>query len=98
MDFQKVSNKELAKYIQKQLSLLDQLVSGITEDTFWQSFPKILGIDAKLNLIIELLSFQDLSTDDVIRIVENDYVYYFKELCGYNLSMETKPSMIFHVA
>ncbi|MDA9461011.1 DUF7006 family protein [Enterococcus mundtii] len=33
----------------------------------------------------------------IIRIVEDDYRTYFKELCGYNLHMEPKHSMIFNV-
>ncbi|OTP22194.1 hypothetical protein A5802_003199 [Enterococcus mundtii] len=94
---QEVGSKNLEKYVQKQLRLLDQLISGISEDIFWQTFPEILGIDAKLNLIAELIKCQDLSVDDIIRIVENDYVYYFKELCGYDLNMEINHSMIFNI-
>lgn len=89
--------KDLEKYVQKQFELLDQLISGISEDKFWQTVPEILGIDAKLNLITELMNFPDLSANDIIRIVENDYVYYFKELCGYDLNMETSHSIIFNI-
>ncbi|WP_438266380.1 DUF7006 family protein [Enterococcus mundtii] len=97
IEMQEVGSKNLEKYVQKQLRLLDQLISGISEDIFWQTFPEILGIDAKLNLIAELIKCQDLSVDDIIRIVENDYVYYFKELCGYDLNMEINHSMIFNI-
>lgn len=97
IEMQGVVGKDLEKYAQKQFRLLDQLISEISEATFWQTFPEILGIDAKLNLIAELIKCQDLSVDDIIRIVENDYVYYFKELCGYDLNMDTSPSMIFNI-
>lgn len=60
--------------------------------------PKILGLDAKLNLVSELSRFDDFSADEIIRITENDYKTYFKELCGYDLSIEKKNSIIFNVA
>ncbi|MFL0439152.1 DUF7006 family protein [Enterococcus mundtii] len=97
IEMQGIVGKDLEKYVQKQFRLLDQLISGISEETFWQMFPEILGIDAKLNLIAELIRWQDFSADDIIRIVENDYVYYFKELCGYDLNNKINHSMIFNI-
>ncbi|WP_441316288.1 DUF7006 family protein, partial [Enterococcus sp. PF-3] len=47
--------------------------------------------------VSELIVFDDFSNEDIIRIVENDYRTYFKELCGYDLSMDPKHSMIFNV-
>lgn len=76
---------------------LEQLIQEISPEHFWTTFPKILGIDAKLLLLTELVKFDDFSSEDIIRITENDYKYYFKELCGYHLGMETKPSMVFSV-
>ncbi|MBO1097679.1 hypothetical protein FQS90_14270 [Enterococcus casseliflavus] len=76
---------------------LNQLINEISPEHFWATFPKILGIDAKLLLLTELVKFDDFSSEDIIRITENDYKYYFKELCGYHLGMETKPSMVFSV-
>lgn len=57
----------------------------------------VLGIDAKLTLITELIPFDGFTNEEIIRIVENDYQDYFKELCGYDLKMIDKPSMIFHI-
>ena len=87
----------LATYLDSQVKKLDQLIEGISQDTFWQVFPKILGVDAKLTLLTELIPFEDFSNKEIIRIVENDYRDYFKELCGYDLRMKEKPSIIFHV-
>lgn len=87
----------LAAYLDSQVKKLDQLIEGISQETFWQVFPEILGIDAKLTLLTELIPFEDFSNEEIIRIVENDYRDYFKELCGYNLKMKDMPSIIFNV-
>ena len=84
---------ELKDYLNSQLCNLEKLTANISKDTFWE----ILGIDAKLNLLVELNTFEDFSKDEIIRIIENDYKNYFKELCGYELSTKTRPSMIFYI-
>lgn len=89
--------QELEVYLTKQFERLDQLISIICEKNFWQISPEILGIDAKLTLLVEMVSFDDFSDVEIIRIVENDYRSYFKELCGYNLKMHDKQSMIFNL-
>lgn len=90
-------SKELDAYLTKQFYHLEQLTNTISQETFWQLFPEILGIDAKLNLICELMPFEDFSNDEIIRLAENDYRDYFKELCGYDLKSETKHSMVFNI-
>ena len=87
----------LKTYLDSQFQKLDQLIEGVSQETFWQVFPEILGIDAKLTLVTELIPFEDFSNEEIIRIVENDYRDYFKELCGYNLKMKDMPSIIFNV-
>ena len=89
--------KNLVIYLDSQVKKLDQLIEGISQETFWQVFPKILGLDAKLTLLTELMVFEDFSNEEIIRIVENDYKDYFKELCGYDLKTKDKPSIIFNV-
>lgn len=88
---------EFDLYLKKQFDLLDQLLEGISKENFWYRFPQVLGIDAKMSLIIELIKFEDFPYDEVIRIVEQDYRNYFKELCGFNLNSEINHSIIFHV-
>lgn len=87
----------LTTYLDSQVQRLDQLIESISQENFWQVFPEVLGIDAKLTLLTELIVFDDFSNEEIIRIVENDYQDYFKELCGYDLKMKDKPSMIFHI-
>lgn len=87
----------LEDYLEKQLERLNQLIDEISKETFWKVFPKILGIDAKLILLADLSKYEDFSEADIIRIIESDYQNYFKELCGYDLSMQTKYSIVFNV-
>ncbi len=51
-------------YLDSQVEKLDQLIEGISHETFWQVFPKILGIDAKLTLLTELMPFEDFSNEE----------------------------------
>lgn len=94
----RTENKRLVLYFNSQIQQLKDLIEAINSDSFWEIFPEILGIDAKLMLLIELIGFEDFPTQEILRIVEEDYRFYFKELCGYDLSMETRPSIIFNVA
>lgn len=84
-------------YLDSQVRKLNHLIENISQETFWQTFPEILGVDAKLTLLTELMPFEDFSNEEIIQIIENDYKNYFKELCGYDLKMKDKPSIIFNV-
>lgn len=89
--------EKLRVYLNQEMKELRKLVESVTMRNFWQVTPKILGIDAKLSLVLELIRFEDFSEEDIIRITESDYMTYFKELCGYTLETETKLSIIFNV-
>ncbi|MGG5311129.1 hypothetical protein IGJ83_003271 [Enterococcus pernyi] len=95
----KNENEALNKYQTQQFEQLHQLISTISPDNFWESLPKILGIDAKLTLIVELISYDynNFPIKEILRIVETDYRTYFKELCGNDPSIKNKYSMIFNV-
>lgn len=97
LDKAKSERIELKTYLNIEFQKLDKLIESISPENFWQVFPEILGVDAKLMLLTELMSYDDLSNEDIIRIVENDYQNYFKDLCLYDLKMKGKPSIIFHV-
>jgi replication fork clamp-binding protein CrfC len=99
-EFRNASRKEkdLKDYLIDLLRRLNQLTDEISKENFWSVLPRILGIDAKLNLLVELIKFEELPSEEIIRIIENDYQSYFKELCGYDLSMETRYSLVFNVA
>lgn len=89
---------ELSSYMNTQFQQLNQFIEGVSKENFWQVFPKILGIDAKLTLLTELIPFEDFTNKEIIQMIEHDYRDYFKELCGYDLKMKDKPSIIFHLA
>ena len=82
-----LSGKEkepVSEYLSAQFVQMDQLTAVISQETFWNVFPKILGIDAKLILLTELILFEDFSNEEIIQMIETDYRNYFKELCGYD--------------
>lgn len=95
----KRDTEELNEYLTQQFEQLNQLISTISPDNFTENFPKILGVDAKLILMAEMISYDysKLPIKEILRIVETDYRTYFKELCGNELSINNKYSMIFNV-
>ncbi|MGA5592510.1 DUF7006 family protein [Enterococcus mundtii] len=95
----KRENEELNAYLTQQFEELNQLISTISPDNFWENLPKIIGIDAKLTLMAEIIcyDYSKLPIKEILRIVETDYRTYFKELCGNDLSANNKYSMVFNV-
>ncbi|MGA5592379.1 DUF7006 family protein [Enterococcus mundtii] len=95
----KKETEELNEYLVQQFEQLNQLISTISPDNFTGNFPKILGVDAKLTLIAEMIcyDYSKLPIKEILRIVETDYRMYFKELCGNEQSTKNKYSMIFNV-
>ncbi|ONN40434.1 DUF7006 family protein [Enterococcus mundtii] len=95
----KKESEELNEYLVQQFEQLNQLTSTISSNNFWENLPKILGIDAKLTLIAELIryDYSKLPIKEILRIVETDYRTYFKELCGNESSEKNKYSMLFNV-
>lgn len=94
---EKRASEDLKVYLNTQIQRLETLVSQICQENFWELLPEILGIDAKMILVVDLIDFDHCSDVEILRIVESDYLIYFKELCGYNRSMDPKHSMIFNV-
>lgn len=88
---------QLTKYVSAQFLRLEELITCISQETFWQVFPEILGIDARLSLLVEMIKFDDFSVQEILRIIEQDYPTYFKELSGYDLNAKPKHSMVFNV-
>jgi len=95
----KRETEELNEYLMQQFEQLNQFISTISPDNFTENFPKILGIDAKLTLMAELIcyDYSKLPIQEILRIVETDYRTYFKELCGNELSTKHNYSMVFNV-
>ena len=88
---------KLYSYMQEQFEQLDRLLREISEDTFWETMPLVLGIDAKLSLLTEVMHLDLLTEEELIRVTEQDYRTYYKELCGYDLSMTPPHSLVFNV-
>lgn len=89
-------------YCKQLLQDMRTLVDRISSDTFWELFPHVLGIDARLALLGELIDLLKddnlgIGSNELIAWVEKDYPYYTKELCGYNLNSQTNYSLIFQV-
>lgn len=99
MSHDKRENEELNAYLIQQFEELNQLISTISPDNFWENLPKIIGIDAKLTLMAEIIcyDYSKLPIKEILRLVETDYRMYFKELCGNDLSSNNKYSMVFNV-
>ncbi|NMP59749.1 hypothetical protein HI921_15010 [Enterococcus mundtii] len=99
MSHDKRENEELNAYLTQQFEELNQLISTISPDNFWENLPKIIGIDAKLTLMAEIIcyDYSKLPIKEILRLVETDYRTYFKELCGNDLSANNKYSMVFNV-
>lgn len=87
-------------YIENQIQKLQILIEELSYEDFWISIPLVLGIDSKLVLLQELFSFKEdfgFTEEEVLKIVEQDYLYYNKELCGYQLNDKTRHSIIFRI-
>ncbi|WP_301359580.1 DUF7006 family protein [Enterococcus spodopteracolus] len=99
MSYDKRENEELNAYLTQQFEELNQLISTISPANFWENLPKIIGIDAKLTLMAEIIcyDYSKLPIKEILRLVESDYRTYFKELCGNDLSANNKYSMVFNV-
>ncbi|NBA62620.1 DUF7006 family protein [Enterococcus mundtii] len=95
----KRKSEELNAYLAQQFEQLDHLTCTVSPDNFWENLPRILGIDAKLTLLAELISYDYniIPIKEMIRMVETDYRTYFKELCGNNLSTTNNYSMVCNV-
>lgn len=89
---------DLYTYMYTQFDQLNALLDDLSKETYWQMMPRILGIDAKLVLLTELVQLDEFSTLEILRIIETDYRTYYKELCGYDLSMDPAHSLIFNVS
>ncbi|NBA63620.1 DUF7006 family protein [Enterococcus mundtii] len=95
----KKEREELNKYLAQQFEQLNQLTSTVSPDNFWKILPRVLGIDAKLSLIAEMIryDYNKLPVKEILRIVETDYRTYFKELCGNDLRTNNKYSMVYNM-
>jgi hypothetical protein len=98
---------ELAKYeqnyrvveeIHKVREEMLEVIDAITPDTFFYSVSKVLGYDARLQILIEMVNdFPTLSNEQIVELSRRDYKSYSKELCGYCLRDKVPHSLYFSV-
>ena len=86
----------MLEYIRCLKKQLEELITKISDENFWNTLPKILGIDAKLSLIEEF-SDEQMSEADLIKLVERDFIKINQENFGYKLNEEPPNSIIFFV-
>lgn len=90
----------IKNYIENQVQKLKELIEALMSANFWIDIPIIMGIYSKLVLLRELIitiEDFDFTDEEVLKIVEQDYPYYKKELCGYKLNDVTSHSLIFKI-
>lgn len=87
---------KLLEYIRGLKKNLEELITKISNQNFWNTLPKILGIDAKLSLIEEF-SEEQFSETELINLVERDFMKINQENFGYKLNEEPPKSIIFFV-
>lgn len=87
---------KLLEYVRRLKTQLEELINKISEQNFWITLPKILGIDAKLSLIEEF-SEEEISELELIDLAEKDFMKINQENFGYKLNEEPPKSIIFFV-
>ena len=72
----------------------------VSKENLWQTLAVLIGIDSKLNIIYSLLNKADLfglKENQILEIVEKDYLFYTKESFGFKLNEEPNFSFLFNV-
>lgn len=78
----------------------EQLISAITKENFFLILALLFGIDSKLLLLTDFLvnDYRGLElTESEMLMMEKDYNFYFKELCGYTYQEDTPMSLHFSI-
>ncbi|MEB4744268.1 hypothetical protein OZZ98_12030 [Enterococcus sp. E5-79] len=86
------------QYIKSLEEKLSILIADMSEKNFWIILPKILGIDARVSLLEDLLHVSPdfcLSGGELIKLVESDYKKFNQE--NYELDSELSRPIFFYV-
>lgn len=90
----------LVTYIKDLFLELEHFELALKNETIWQIFPKLIGIDSKLNILQSLLKVGEivsLEETQIIDIIEKDYLAYTKESFGFKLNEQPNFSILFNV-
>ena len=96
----KKNHSVLRSYLFYLLNDMDQYISKIEGNNFWEFLPKVLGLDSKLQLLqfyVRIEESIDICDEKIIQIIEKDYFYYNKELLQHGLDSTHLTSLIFFV-
>ncbi|KPG72918.1 DUF7006 family protein [Enterococcus sp. RIT-PI-f] len=89
----------IGQYIVELKKKFEQTLSEINGKNFWSVYPILMGLDARFVLLDSLLSIADLdlAEEELIQMVEKDYLTINKELCGYAMNETPHESLIFTI-
>jgi hypothetical protein len=85
-------------YWQKTEVEMEAIIANRQEENFWLDLQKVILVDTKLVLLrsyVTEFDYSGFTEEEIIQNIEEDYVTYTKELCGYNLKDVEHPSIIF---
>ncbi|MBI0605124.1 DUF7006 family protein [Enterococcus faecalis] len=80
-------NPLLAKEILEICLQIETQIENISSFNFFKTLSKILGLDARLQIILELESYMSddeykMEEQEIINLSRKDYIYYIKEKSG----------------
>lgn len=87
-------------YIKNLFAELEYYEKDLTKENLWRTFPKMIGIDSKLNILQSLIKVDEavlLKETQILEIVEKDYVSYTKEAFGFKLNENPHFALLFNV-
>lgn len=89
----------IRQYIETLQQEFEQTLAEINGKNFWSHYPILMGLDARFVLLDSLLALSDidLTEQELIQMVEKDYVTINKEFCGYTLNEKPHESLFFAV-
>lgn len=95
-DFQE---EELYEYYMSLKVEMNQLLSAVNKGNAFETVLKVLGIDAKIQLLKFFAHDHDeaLSVKYIIKTIEDEYPACFAESLGYNKNDSLPNSLLFHV-
>ncbi|TPE08091.1 hypothetical protein FJO98_00030 [Enterococcus sp. PF-2] len=90
----------IEKYVEDLFVKLELFESSVNKENLWHIFPVIIGIDSKLNILQSLLRIDGLvalNENQILEIVEKDYLFYTKESFGFRVNEKPNFSLLFNV-
>ena len=79
-----LAHREIYKEIQHICKKIQVEIEKVTPENFFQILAKVLGLDAQLQIMLELVELDntDLSDREIINYAKKDYKTYMYDLCN----------------